>query len=171
MKNQKIAIATVITTFLIVGLDFLFYVVLMDNPGGGECCMKEMPDMVHMILGDLLCALAFVVIYDKTASKTSGLSRGIIYGIWFAVFASIGTGLVWYSLMEMEMNMLLMDAVYGVVKYGILGAVVCYFIGKTTGDGDCGDGSGDRGKASGGGEMEGNRSGEGERGKATGGGE
>lgn len=161
MKNQKIAIATIVTTVLIFALDYLFYAVIMDNPGGGECCMKEMPDMVWMILGDLVFALGFVVLYDKTASKNSGITRGILYGIWVAVMVSIAMNMVWYSLMEMEMSMAISDMVYGLVKYSVLGAVVCYLIGKTTGDGECPDGDGERGKATGGGE----------RGKATGSGE
>ncbi len=170
MKNQKIAIATVVTAALIFLLDFLFYSVIMDNPGGGECCMKEMPDMVWMILGDLLVALAFVVIYDKTAGGGSKMNRGINHGIWIAVFASLGMGLVWYSVMEMEMQMVISDVIYGFVKYCVLGIVVAYLMPDGGARGSATHG-GDRGKASGSGEMPPPTGGGGDRGKATGGGE
>jgi hypothetical protein len=171
MKNQKIAIATIVATILIFVLDFLFYAVLMDNPGGGECCMKEMPDMVWMILGDLVFGLAFVMIYDKTSGKT-GVSSGVTYGIWIAVLTSIAMNMVWYSLMEnMEMSMMIKDMLYGVVKFGIIGAAVGFLLGGSGGDRGNAAMGGDRGKTSGGGEMESGQTGGGERGKTTGSGE
>ncbi len=160
MKNQKIAIATVIATVLIFGMDFLFYKVLLGG-SSGECCMKEMPDFMWMIIGDLLFALAFVVIYDKIPSAASKVMSGINYGIWIAILASVAMNFVWYSVMEMELQSVLMESVYGLVKFSILGVVVALLV---TDDG------GDRGKATGGGER-GMASEGGDRGKATGGGE
>lgn len=164
MKNQKIAIATVIAAVLIFAMDFLFYAVIMDNPGGGECCMKEMPDMMWMIISDVLLGLGFVVLYSKAAGSGSKISEGINFGIWVAVLVSIAMNIQWHSLSTaISLNMAMMDSAYGIVKFCILGVVVAHLV---TIDG------GDRGKVSGGGETDsGLTSAGGDRGKATGGGE
>lgn len=163
MKNQKIAIATIVTAVLILAMDWLFYGIILGSPGAGECCMKEAPDMMWMILGNLFFGLAFVVIYDKTAGGGSKMNRGIMHGVWITVLVSVAMGFVWYSLMEMEMQATLGDMVYSLVKYCLLGVIVAYLMP---------DADGSRGKDTGSGETDPTRTGAGgDRGKTTGSGE
>lgn len=172
MKNQKIAIATIVTAVLILGMDFLFYGIILNSPGAGECCMKEAPDMMWMILGDLFFGLAFVVIYDKTAGNGSKINMGIMHGLWITILCSVAMGFVWYSLMDMEMQATLGDMVYSLVKYCILGVIVAHLV--TSSDGsrgkDTGSGEVDPTRTGGGG-LRGKDTGSGERGKTTGSGE
>jgi hypothetical protein len=165
MKNQKIAIATVVGTILIFLLDYLYYAVLMGSPGMGECCMKESPDMIWMIIADVLLALGFVVLYTKAAGSGSKMSEGINFGIWVAVLLAISMNVMWFSLStSITMNQVFMESAYGIVKYCILGIAVAYLVADSS--------SGSRGKASGGGETDSTQSPTGgTRGKATGSGE
>jgi hypothetical protein len=128
--------------------------------------MKETPDMMWMIIGDVLLALGFVVLYTKAAGSGSKMSEGINFGIWAAVFVSISMNVMWYSLStNLTMNQVFMESAYGIVKFCLLGVVVAHLVTS--------DSSGDRGKATGSGESDPTQSptGGGDRGKTTGSGE
>ncbi len=168
---KKLLIATGVGTILLFALDYIWYGLIMGG-SSGECCMREQPDFLWLIISYIVFSLAFAGIYDRTASKTEAPMRGLNFGIWMGLLVSVSMTIMWYSLStNMDMAGSIKEMVYGMVKYVILGVAVSYLIGKTTGDGECPDDR-DRGtgKATGGGER-GKATGGGERGKATGSGE
>ena len=162
MKNQKIVIATVVSTIFLFLLDYVYYGMIM---GGSdvECCMKETPDFMWLIISYVVFSVAFTVIYTKAAGTGSKMSEGVNFGIWAAVLVSVSMGFMWYSLSTtMELTDAFMEMAYGLVKYIVLGVIVAHLV--TSSDGS-------RGKGTGSGETDPTQSGGGERGKSTGSGE
>ena len=106
--------------------------------------MRPEPDMVWMVISYIITALAFAAIYSKWSGGGSKVNSGLNYGLWIGLFAGLGMNLMWYSLVTtMTLNQTLIESVYTLVKYMIVGIAVAYAYGM---------GSGVRGKASGGGE-------------------
>lgn len=162
---KKLLIATLAGTVLLFALDFVYYGMIMGG-SSGECCMRDEPDFLWLIISYIVFSLAFAGIYDRTASHTGGAMRGVNFGLWMGLLVGVSMTIMWYSLStNMTIGGSIQEMVYSIVKYIILGVAVSYLIPTTTGDG-----GGDRGIASGGGER-GIASGGGERGKATGSGE
>ncbi|HSF89265.1 MAG TPA: hypothetical protein VLA46_07600 [Saprospiraceae bacterium] len=143
MNFQKLAIATVAGAVFLLLLDMVWYTMIMtesmDMPN-----MRPEPDMMWMIISYVIVALAFAAIYSKWSGGGSKVNSGLNYGLWIGLLAGLGMNLMWFSLTtSMTLNQVLSDSVYTIVKYIIAGIIVAFVYGM---------GSGDRGKASGGGE-------------------
>ena len=137
MNFQKLAIATVVGTVFLLLLDMVWYTQIMKDS-------MNMPDMMWMVISYIIVALAFAAIYSKWSGGGSKVNSGLNYGLWIGLFAGLGMNLMWYSLVTtMTLNQTLIESVYTLVKYMIVGIAVAYAYGM---------GSGVRGKASGGGE-------------------
>jgi hypothetical protein len=149
MKIQKLAIATVVGTVFIFLLDMVWYTMIMkdnmDMPNARlNAAGEPYPDMMWMIIGYAVFALAFVSIYAAWSGGSSKVSSGLNFGIWAGLLVGLSMNLMWYSLTTlMTLSESMTDSVYTIVKCILLGIIVAYVTGHP---------GGDRGKATGGGE-------------------
>lgn len=86
--------------------------------------MKEMPDMVHLILGCIFSGFFFSYIYGRFARENYTLSSGMHYGVLIGLFIGLGEGLVNMSVMNMlDFTGTMINAVTNVVFFAIMGAI------------------------------------------------
>ena len=143
MKIQKLAIAAVVSTVFLWLIDYLWYVVLMADKMTPIPNARPMPDMMILVLSYLIFSVAFVYIYGKGAEEGTKVSQGMKYGIWVTLLVSLSMGLMWYSLTTSPpLSQHLTEAVYGLVKYIILGILVAYLTGIPGGTRDGKGGTG-----------------------------
>ncbi len=143
MNFQKLAIGTLAGTVFLFATDWVWYGIIMkdsmDMPGA-----RPEPDFMWLIISYVIFSLAFVSIFSKWNGGGSKVNSGLNFGLWIGILGGLAMNLMWFSLTTtMTLTQALQDSAYTIVKYIILGIVVAYAYGM---------GSGDRGKASGGGE-------------------
>ncbi len=143
MNFQKLAIATVVGAVFLLLLDMVWYTMVMTDSMDAPN-MRPEPDMMWMVISYIIFALAFAGIYSKWSGGGSKVNSGLNFGLWMGLLGGLSMNLMWFSLTTMmTINQALTDSVYTIVKYILLGIIVAFVYGM---------GSGDRGKASGGGE-------------------
>ncbi|MGA0431421.1 MAG: hypothetical protein ACO3M9_05505 [Flavobacteriaceae bacterium] len=82
-------------------------------------------DILYMTLGSLIQAYALSVLYGRWCSANPSLNSGFNFGTWVGVFAGFGMNLMMYGTMQlMDIEATLVDAVWSVFFYGILGASI-----------------------------------------------
>jgi hypothetical protein len=87
--------------------------------------LKDPPDMLFIVLGNLIAAFALSSLYGKWARGVHSFSEGFQFGTWIGIFVGLGIGLLWYGTSElMDMTAHLVEAVLYIVYYGIIGAVI-----------------------------------------------
>jgi len=64
----------------------IFDPILEDHSGGATGLMREMPDMVHLIIGCIIVGFIFSTIYSKWGSANYNVSSGFTYGILIGLF-------------------------------------------------------------------------------------
>lgn len=84
--------------------------------------MREMPDMVHLIIGCLIVGFFLSSIYNKWGSTNYGPSGGFTFGIMIGVLMGFGEGMVNFAVMDMmDLTGTLINAITYAVFYGIMG--------------------------------------------------
>ena len=79
--------------------------------------------MFYLSLGLLIQAFSMSTLYQKLTGKDANLSSGFKFGAWIGVLVGFGMGFVWYGTADIyTLNGHLVDAVWSVVFYGIVGA-------------------------------------------------
>jgi hypothetical protein len=107
--------------------------ILMEHSGLASNVMREMPDMVHLIIGCLIVGLVFSTIYAKWGSSGYGASSGVQYGALVGLLIGLGEGMVNFAVMDMlDLTGTLINAVTYIVFYAIMGLVVGLVYGKMT---------------------------------------
>lgn len=87
--------------------------------------MKENPDMVFLILSNLIAAFALSVIYGKWARGHHSAKGGFQYGAWVGLFVGIGLGLLWYSTSDIfDLTGQLVNGVIEIIFYGLIGVAI-----------------------------------------------
>lgn len=87
--------------------------------------LKDPPDMLFIVLGNLIAAFALSSLYGKWARGVHSFSEGFQFGAWIGIFMGLGMGLLWYGIWElMDITAHLVEAVLDIVYYGIIGAVI-----------------------------------------------
>jgi len=152
MKIQKLAIGTLAGAVVIFLLDMVWYTMIMtDNMDVSIARLnaegQPAPDMMWMIIGYIVFALAFTSIYAAWSGGSSKVNSGLNFGIWTGLLVGLAMNLMWFSLTTlMTLSEAMTDSVYTIVKCIILGIVVAYATGHPSGDGH-------RGKDTGGGQT------------------
>ncbi|RLD21628.1 MAG: hypothetical protein DRI69_03550 [Bacteroidetes bacterium] len=141
MNTTKLAICTLVGTIFLFLTDYLWFVLLMGGGGTGDAG----PAMQWMILGYLLLALTFCMVYAKGVESGSATQQGLKFGILAGIMVYVSTNLMWLSFADMspcigeELGINVMDTIknslYYVVQMGILGIVVAHLSGLSAGDG------------------------------------
>ncbi len=87
--------------------------------------MKEEPDMIFLVLSNLISAFALSTIYGKWSGGNHGFGSGFNYGIWIGIYAGIGYALLWYATAPfMDMTGHLTDGVVTLIYFAIIGAII-----------------------------------------------
>ena len=94
--------------------------------------MREMPDMVHLIIGCFIVGFFFSGIYGKWGQGNYGAGSGFQYGALIGLLIGLGEGMVNMSVMNMlDFTGTIINAVTYVVFYGIMGLLAGLIYQKT----------------------------------------
>jgi len=95
---------------------------LSEHSGGATGVMREMPDMIHLVIGCLIVGFVFSTIYSKWGSDGFSASSGLTYGIWVGLFLGLGEGMVNFAVMDvLDLTGTLINAGTYVVFYAVMG--------------------------------------------------
>lgn len=140
MKIQKLAIATVAGAVFLFLVNMLWYSMIMkdsmDMPNARvDASGQPAPDMMWMVISYLIFSLAFVSIYSKWNGGDSKVNSGLNFGLWMGILGGLGMNLLWFSLTtDMTMSQTLIDSVFTIVKFILLGIQVAYLSASGMGD-------------------------------------
>jgi hypothetical protein len=133
MKIQKLAIAAVAGTVFLFLLDWLWYATLMKDSMNMPNARPE-PDMMWLVISYIVFSVAFVSIYGKWSGGGSKVNSGLNFGLWTGIMVGLAMNLMWFSLTTtITLNQALIDAVYTIVKYILLGILVAYLASDGSG--------------------------------------
>jgi ABC-type Mn2+/Zn2+ transport system permease subunit len=94
--------------------------------------IREMPDMVHLIIGCIIVAFVFSTLYSKWAQGNYTMGSGLSFGIWMGIFLGFGLGLVNMATMNFyDITGTLLDGVTYVVFIGVMGLLAGLVYQKT----------------------------------------
>jgi hypothetical protein len=95
--------------------------------------IKDIPDMLHLILGSLVVTFCFSNIYGKWSQGNFGISTGVVFGIWIGVLVGLGLGLVNLATMNyMDSTGTFLDTGIYLVFFGIMGLLAGIVYQKTS---------------------------------------
>ena len=132
MNTTKLAICTLVGLVFCFLLDYLFYGVLMGGAG------DAMPNFLWMVIGYLIFALMFCLIYSKgVESGVSASQQGLRYGIMVGFLTAVAMGFIMHGIASgtgtmqewADLGTVLRDSAYEVVKMGILGVIIANLSG------------------------------------------
>ncbi len=124
-SNVLATLAGAVTLFL---LGFLIWGVAMDDLFEqyviGDS-VKEHPDFIFILLGNLFSAFAMCTLYGKWARGAHSAKQGAEFGIWFGIFVGFGIWFVQYATTTiMSLTGYLIDAIVEIVYYALTGIVI-----------------------------------------------
>ena len=133
MNAKKFGIATVAAGVVSFLTGWLFYGVLFRDfmeARSPEGLMKEMPDMLPLIVGELFIAAFLTLILSKWEGITgfgAGAKAGVILGLLFG----IGLNLVFYATSNMmDAQVVPVDALINTVRVSLAGGVIGLVLGR-----------------------------------------
>lgn len=95
--------------------------------------MREMPDMVHLIIGCIIVGFALSTIYSKWANGSFSPTTGMTFGVWIGILMGFGEGMVNFAVMDMlDLTGTLINGVTYVVFYAIMGLLAGLVYQKTS---------------------------------------
>ncbi len=87
--------------------------------------MKDPPDFVFILLGNLFQAFAMSTLYGKWARGNHSAKQGAELGIWFGIFVGLGVWFVQYATTNfMDLTGYLIEAALEIVYYALIGIVI-----------------------------------------------
>lgn len=111
----------------------VFDPILSDHSGSATGVMREMPDMVHLIIGCILVGFIFSAIYGRWGRDNYGVASGLTYGILIGALLGIGEGMVDFSVMNLlDLTGTLINAVAYIIFYAIMGLLAGLVYSKTS---------------------------------------
>ncbi len=138
MFSKANIISTLITTIWGFAGGYLLWGVigdpyLADHLGSASGVMKEMPDMVYLVLGCLFQGFAFSTIYGKWGNGAYGASNGISFGLWVGILVGLGGGIIGYATGNiLDMTGTLTNAGIYIVFYLVMGALAGLIYSKAS---------------------------------------
>lgn len=95
--------------------------------------MREMPDMVHLIIGCIIVGFTVSTIYSKWANGTFSLTTGLSFGVWIGILFGFGNGVVDFAVMDLlDLTGTLINGVTYIVFYAIMGLFAGLVYQKTS---------------------------------------
>jgi len=130
MNTTKLVICALVGTVYLFLVEYLWFGMLGNAGGEGDA----MPAFHWMILGYLLVALAFCMIYGKGVEAGSATQQGMRFGLLIGLMY-VGGYFMWLALTEsfpcmgVDMMRTIKNSVFALVEYGILGIIVAHLSG------------------------------------------
>lgn len=95
--------------------------------------MKDPPDFMFIIIGNLFQAFAMCTLYSKWSRGHHSAKEGAEFGLWFGVFVGLGIWMIQYATANlMALNGYLIDAVLEIVYYAVAGVVIAMMYKATS---------------------------------------
>lgn len=133
-KSNLLAILAGTVTMFLLGY-LIWGVATVDLMEGfsDSSFMKNPPDFLFILLGNLFCAFAISSIYGKWSRGHHSAKQGAELGALFGIFVGFGIWFVHYATTEwMELTGYLINGIFEIVYYTIVGVVIA-LVYKATG--------------------------------------
>ena len=128
MFSKSNVLGTLSGFVILFFLGYLYYDILAHDfmkEASNQVISKIPADMLYLSLGLLIQAFSMSTLYQKLSGHEAGLSSGFKFGAWIGVLVGFGMGFVWYGTADIyTLNGHLVDAVWSVVFYGVVGAAI-----------------------------------------------
>lgn len=137
MASNRFVLAALAGGVVIFCVGFVLYgVVLADffaaNQGSAVGAMREMPDLVHLALGQLVLGLFLAVIIDKWA-RVGGLAAGLKIGAISGLLMGLGYDLTMFGVSNMSnITATLVDPLVTMAQMALGGAAIGAVLGPRT---------------------------------------
>ncbi|WP_369049131.1 hypothetical protein [Tenacibaculum sp. UWU-22] len=106
-------------------------VLLSDNLGSATGVMRSNPLHFMLILGCVILALLFTVLYSKWSRGYYSISQGVQFGMLLGIFQGFGSGMIDYATSNMlSLTGFLINALLYVVYYVIMGVITSILFSK-----------------------------------------
>ena len=106
---------------------------LENHLGSATGLMKDVPDHLHLVLGCVILAIIFCIIYHKWARGHHNASHGAQFGLLLGLLAGFGSGLIDYSTSNMLVfSGFFINAIMYLVYYIIMGIIASLIYKKFT---------------------------------------
>ena len=135
MFSKANLISTVVALIWGMGGGFLLWGILAEPYMADHILldgvMKDPVDMVYLGIGTLIQGFAFSTIYGKYGSGSYGAGSGLSYGIWLAILAGLGEGIIDFATANlMNLHGTLVNFLVYLIFFGIMGLLVGLIYGK-----------------------------------------
>ncbi|MDX1683960.1 MAG: hypothetical protein R3275_01925 [Saprospiraceae bacterium] len=87
--------------------------------------------MLWLFIGHLIVGIFSALIYDRWAQGRHNFKNGLVFGTVLGLVIGVGLNVIWYSVNKsMLAGGYVADAVFNVVAYGLMGAVIAFIYSK-----------------------------------------
>ncbi|MEX0312783.1 MAG: hypothetical protein AB3N18_01295 [Allomuricauda sp.] len=135
MFSKSNLLATVVATIVMFLLGYLLWGMAAESLMDGHVItdiMKDPPDFLFIILGNLVSAFALSNLYGKWARGHHSVKEGAKFGAWISLFAGLGTALIWYATANLfDLTGHLLDFVLALVFFVVTGIAIALIYQKT----------------------------------------
>ena len=143
MNMQKMLICTAVGTIFLFVIDYVWYGLLMTDYSDSMAeIMREAPLFLWLLIAYVIFSFVFCYLYPVDAG--GGIMGGVRYGVLIGLLAFVSLSLTRYAVETTgTLSVWLIDAVYSLVKVGLLGAIVAAIIGGGHRGDESGSGGGE----------------------------
>jgi len=133
MNTKRLILAIVVVFVALFATSFLIHEVWLKNNYMETMSLWRTPEEMQrhfgfLVLGHVLAAVAFVVIWSKGLSAVATVGGSCLYGLTMALFSQAGT-LITYAVQPMPGSLMTKWFIAGIVQ-GILMGLILFLIGK-----------------------------------------
>ena len=130
MKIGKLAVAALVVAVFMFLTDWLWFGMIMKDKMPPLPNARPEMDYVHLSVGILIFAVAFVYIFSQGRGSGSPLGEGSRFGIWATFLVFVPMGFIMYSLTTtMSISDYLTNDVFRLVQLMIMGVIAAYMTG------------------------------------------
>ena len=98
--------------------------ILMEHLGTANMTIKEMPDMMYLVIGCVLTGLFFSTLFSKWSRGVYSISQGAEFGIVLGLLLGFGSGFIDLSTMGiLDLTGTLINGVIYVVHFAVMGVI------------------------------------------------
>ena len=124
---KKVVISSVVLFVVSMLLGFVFHGMLIKADYDATGIMRSAEDQESkfgfMLLGHVLMAVGFTLIYRRGRENRPWLGQGVRFGLLWALAAAIPTYLIYHAVMPLEMRLVSKQIVFDTVGLVVLGVV------------------------------------------------
>ena len=128
MFSKSNLLATLAATVTMFVLGYVLWAILAETMMSDQILtniMKDPPDFLFIIIGNLVSAFALSSLYSKWARGHHSAKEGAEFGAWIGLFVGLGSGMIWYATSSlMTLTGHLMDFILYLVFFVVAGVVI-----------------------------------------------